>query len=220
MGDKLKRYLPIIIMIIAVAVVGALISLDILHVDEIIAAVDDNRPVAALVILALFAVKGFTCIPYAVITVGCALIFELPLAITINIVGTILCISVSYFVGRFSKELTFDGMLDKHPKLRRYFTNAQNYSFTFVFAVHTLHISMEAQGVLFGLLRTRYLPYVAGSLIALMPSMLWYTVIGNDFDFSNPLFWAFIAVDLATMAVGLIYAKRNIIDGGQNTAEK
>lgn len=220
MGDKLKRYLPIIIMIIAVAVVGALISLDILHVDEIIAAVDDNRPMAALVILALFAVKGFTCIPYAVITVGCALIFELPLAITINIVGTILCISVSYFVGRFSKELTFDGMLDKHPKLRRYFTNAQNYSFTFVFAVHTLHISMEAQGVLFGLLRTRYLPYVAGSLIALMPSMLWYTVIGNDFDFSNPLFWAFIAVDLATMAVGLIYAKRNIIDGGQNTAEK
>lgn len=220
MGDKFKRYLPIIIMIIAVAVVGALISLDILHVDEIIAAVDDNRPVAALVILALFAVKGFTCIPYAVITVGCALIFELPLAITINIVGTILCISVSYFVGRFSKELTFDGMLDKHPKLRRYFTNAQNYSFTFVFAVHTLHISMEAQGVLFGLLRTRYLPYVAGSLIALMPSMLWYTVIGNDFDFSNPLFWAFIAVDLATMAVGLIYAKRNIIDGGQNTAEK
>lgn len=220
MGDKLKRYLPIIIMIIAVAVVGALISLDILHVDEIIAAVDDNRPVAALVILALFAVKGFTCIPYAVITVGCALIFELPLAITINIVGTILCISVSYFVGRFSKELTFDGMLDKHPKLRRYFTNAQNYSFTFVFAVHTLHISMEAQGVLFGLLRTRYLPYVAGSLIALMPSMLWYTVIGNDFDFSNPLFWVFIAVDLATMAVGLIYAKRNIIDGGQNTAEK
>lgn len=220
MGDKFKRYLPIIIMIIAVAVVGVLISLDILHVDEIIAAVDDNRPLAALVILALFAVKGFTCIPYAVITVGCALIFELPLAITINIVGTILCISVSYFVGRFSKELTFDGMLDKHPKLRRYFTNAQNYSFTFVFAVHTLHISMEAQGVLFGLLRTRYLPYVAGSLIALMPSMLWYTVIGNDFDFANPLFWAIVAVDLATMAVGLIYAKRNIIDGGQNAAEK
>lgn len=220
MGDKLRRYLPVIIMVVAAATAGVLIWLDILHVDELIAAVDDNRPLACLVILALFAVKGFTCIPYAVITVGCALIFDIPLAIAINTVGTVLCITISYLVGRFSKELTFDGMLEKHPKLRRYFTNAQNYSFTFVFAVHALHISMEAQGVLFGLLRTRYLPYVAGSMIALVPSMLWYTVIGNDLDFSNPLFWALIGLDVVIAAIGLIYAKRNIIDGGQNSAAK
>ena len=126
-------YLPIIVMLIIALTAGILIWFDILHVDQIIAAVNDNRPLAALVIFALFAFKGCSCIPYAVILIGCALIFELPVAIAINTVGTVICISVSYFIGRFSKGLTFDGMMEKYPKFRRYFSNAEGYSFTFVF---------------------------------------------------------------------------------------
>lgn len=55
MKEKLKMYLPIIIMLVVALTAGILIWLDILHVDQIIAAVNDNRPLAALVILALFA---------------------------------------------------------------------------------------------------------------------------------------------------------------------
>lgn len=150
MKEKLKMYLPIIIMLVVALTAGILIWFDILHVDQIIAAVNDNRPLAALVIFALFAFKGCSCIPYAVILIGCALIFELPVAIAINTVGTVICISVSYLIGRFSKGLTFDGMMEKYPKFRRYFSNAEGYSFTFVFFVHTLHLSTEVQGVLFG----------------------------------------------------------------------
>ena len=183
-----------------------------MKVDELIAAVDDNRPLAALVILALFAFKGCSFIPYGVISIGCALIFEMPLAIAINTVGTVLCISVSYLIGRFSKELTFDGVMEKYPKFKRYFHNASQYSFTFCFAVHTLHLSTEVQGVVFGLLRTPYLAYIAGSTLALLPSMLWYTVLGGEFDLKNPLLWVFLGVDLLTMVIGFIYAKKNIID--------
>lgn len=217
MKERVKMYLPVLLMLLAALTAGILIWLDVLDVSEIIEAVEHNKALAAAVIIALYAVKGVTCIPYAAILVGCALIFELPMAILINVVGTVLCISISYLVGRFSKGLTFDGIMERYPKFRRYFTNAQNYSFTFVFAVHTLHLSMEVQGVLFGLLRTRYLPYIAGSMTALIPSMLWFTVIGDEFDLSSPAFWILIAVDIVTMAVGLIYAKKNIIDGGKNT---
>ena len=211
-------YLPIIVMLVIALTAGILIWLDILKVDQIIAAVNDNRLIAALVILALFAFKGCSCIPYAVILIGCALIFELPLAILINTVGTVLCISVSYLIGRFSKGLTFEGIMEKHPKFRRYFSNAENYSFTFVFFTHTLHLSTEVQGVLFGLLRTPYWAYVSGSMVALIPSMLIYTVIGDEFDFTNPLFWAFVALDALTVLIGFVYAKKNLIDGGSKKA--
>ena len=213
-------YLPIIVMLVIALTAGILIRLDILKVDQIIAAVNDNRLIAALVILALFAFKGCSCIPYAVILIGCALIFELPLAILINTVGTVLCISVSYLIGRFSKGLTFEGIMEKHPKFRRYFSNAENYSFTFVFFTHTLHLSTEVQGVLFGLLRTPYLAYVSGSMVALIPSMLIYTVIGDEFDFTNPLFWAFVALDALTVLIGFVYAKKNLIDGGSKKASE
>lgn len=212
MKGKFVRYLPIVIMLLCAATVGILIACGVLKVDELIAAVDDNRPLAALVILALFAFKGCSFIPYGVISIGCALIFEMPLAIAINTVGTVLCISVSYLIGRFSKELTFDGVMEKYPKFKRYFHNASQYSFTFCFAVHTLHLSTEVQGVVFGLLRTPYLAYIAGSTLALLPSMLWYTVLGGEFDLKNPLLWVFLGVDLLTMVIGFIYAKKNIID--------
>ncbi len=212
MKGKFVRYLPIVIMLLCAATVGILIACGVLKLDELIAAVDDNRPLAALVILALFAFKGCSFIPYGVISIGCALIFEMPLAIAINTVGTVLCISVSYLIGRFSKELTFDGVMEKYPKFKRYFHNASQYSFTFCFAVHTLHLSTEVQGVVFGLLRTPYLAYIAGSTLALLPSMLWYTVLGGEFDLKNPLLWVFLGVDLLTMVIGFIYAKKNIID--------
>lgn len=212
MKGKFVRYLPIVIMLFCAATVGILIACGVLKVDELIAAVDDNRPLAVLVILALFAFKGCSFIPYGVISIGCALIFEMPLAIAINTVGTVLCISVSYLIGRFSKELTFDGVMEKYPKFKRYFHNASQYSFTFCFAVHTLHLSTEVQGVVFGLLRTPYLAYIAGSTLALLPSMLWYTVLGGEFDLKNPLLWVFLGVDLLTMVIGFIYAKKNIID--------
>ena len=212
MKGKFVRYLPIVIMLLCAATVGILIACGVLKVDELIAAVDDNRPLAALVILALFAFKGCSFIPYGVISIGCALIFEMPLAIAINTVGTVLCISVSYLIGRFSKELTFDGVMEKYPKFKRYFHNASQYSFTFCFAVHTLHLSTEVQGVVFGLLRTPYLAYIAGSTLALLPSMLWYTVLGGEFNLKNPLLWVFLGVDLLTMVIGFIYAKKNIID--------
>lgn len=217
MKDKIRMYLPVLLMLVVAATAGVLIATGVLQVDKIIAAVNNNKPLAALVIMALFAFKGFSCIPYAVILLGCSLIFDLPVAILINTAGTVLCISVSYLVGRFSKELTFDGMLEKYPKFKRYFGNAQKSSFTFVFALHSLHLSMEVQGVLFGLLRTPYLPYVGGSMLALLPSMLWYTVLGENFDLRDIRFWIFVAIDLMTVVLGLIYAKKNIIDGGKKT---
>lgn len=220
MKDRIRMYLPIALMLIAALTAGILIWLDVLHIDQIIAAVNDNRPLALLVILALFAFKGCSCIPYAVILIGCALIFELPLAIAINTFGTALCISVSYLIGRFSKGLSFDGIMEKYPKFRRYFSNAEDYSFTFVFFVHTLHLSMEVQGVLFGLLRTPYWAYLGGSMLALVPSMLIFTVIGDKFDFTNPLFWAFVALDAIIVLFGFVYAKKNLIDGGKKASEE
>lgn len=214
MRGKLKHYISIFIMLLIAVIVGVLLLTGTLDVDKIIAAVDDNKPIALIVIIALFLLKGCSlAFPYAAVCLGTSLVFDIKTAIPINIIGTAMCISVSYLIGRFSKELTFDKMTDKYPKLKRYFDNAGEYSFTFCFAIHTLHLSMEAQGVMFGLLRTPYLAYLSGSMLALLPSLVYFTVLGDSFDLTNPLFWVFLGIDIMTLVIGLIYAKRNIIDG-------
>ena len=57
-------------------------------------------------------------------------------------------------------------------------------------------------------------------MVALIPSMLIYTVIGDEFDFTNPLFWAFVALDALTVLIGFVYAKKNLIDGGSKKASE
>lgn len=216
MLKKLKPYIPIIVMLALAAAVVVLILNGSLDVEELIASVRSNRFAAFVVIMALYLLKGCSLgVPYAAITVGCALVFDMAAAIAINTLGTALCVSASYLVGRFSKSLSFEGLMEKHPKFQKYFNNAEHYSFTFCFSLHSLHLSMEVQGVLFGLLRTPFMAYLGGTMLALLPSMMCYTVIGDKLDFQNPLLWLFSGIDLLTVVVGVFYAKKNIIDGGE-----
>ena len=211
MVKKLKSFLPLIIMLLVAAVVAALMLTGRLNVEQIIAAVRDNKTAALLVIMALYVLKGFSIgVPYAAIAVGAAMVFGIAPAIAINAVGTTICLTASYTVGRFSKGISFDGLMNKYPKLAPYFRNAESYGFTLCFTTHALHLQMEAQGVLYGLMRTPYGTYIASSMLAMLPQLLCYTVIGNKLDFSNPTVWLFIALDAALIITGIIMAKKNI----------
>ena len=217
MLKKIKNYIPIIIMMLIAIVVGVLFLTDTLDFKSTVAAVSENKPLALTVIIALFLLKGCALIvPFAAVLICSALVFDIQTAVIVNTVGTAICISLSYFIGRFSKELTFEKVINKYPKFKKYFENASDYSFTFCFSVHSFHLPMEVQGVLFGLLRTPYLTYLASSMLALLPSMMYMTIFGDNFDLSNKYFWIFVAVDLLVIAVGVIYSKRNIINGGKN----
>lgn len=211
MIKKLKNYLPLIIMLLVAAIVVILMLTGSLNVEQIIEAVRDNKATALLVIMALYVLKGFSFgVPYPAIAVGAAMVFGIGPAIIINAAGTALCLTASYLVGRFSEGISFEGLMTKYPKLAPYFRNVENYGFTLCFTTHALHLQMEAQGVLYGLMRTPYGAYIASSMLAMIPQFLCYTVIGNKLDFSNPLVWVFIVIDAVLIITGIIMAKRNI----------
>ena len=56
---KLLNYIPVIIMLLIAAVVALLIYLGKLDPQEAITAVKSNKPLALLIILGLFALKGW-----------------------------------------------------------------------------------------------------------------------------------------------------------------
>ena len=220
MINKLKNYIPLLIVLVLAAVIGVLLLTDKLDAKTLIVTVRDNKPIALLVIMALYVIKGCSMIfPVAAILIGTSMVFDLPSAIIISLIGNAVCVSISYYMGIASKELTLDGYMEKHPKFRKYFSNAQKNNFVFSFVVHTSHLSMEAQGILFGLIRTPYLAYLAGTMLALTPSTMYYLIFGNDFDLTRPGLWVFIGLDVLMVIVGLTYAKRNIIDGGKKKTE-
>ena len=211
MNKKGNNYIPLIVMLLIATVVVILLLTGKLNVERIIDAVQDNKMTALLVILALYVLKGFSFgVPYPAIAVGAAMVFGIAPAIIINAVGTALCLTASYTVGRFSKGISFDGLMEKYPKLAPYFRNVVSYGFTLCFTTHALHLQMEAQGVLYGLMRTSYGKYISSSMLAMIPQFLCYTIIGNKLDFTNPTVWVFIIIDAAMLITGIIMAKKNI----------
>lgn len=211
MKKKGNNYIPLILMLLVGAAVIVLLLTDKLNVERVIDAVRDKKSTALLVITALYVLKGFSFgVPYPAIAIGTSMVFGIGPAILINLVGTAICLSASYSVGRFSKGIGFEGLMEKYPKLAPYFKNTMHYGFTLCFTTHALHLQMEAQGVLFGLMRTSYGKYILSAMLAMIPQLMCYTVIGNKLDFANPLVWLFVGIDVALLVTGIVMAKKNI----------
>jgi len=208
---RLKTNLPLVIMLLLAAAVLFLLSIGRFDVKKIIETVQDNKALALAVILALYLLKGFSMgVPYAAIAIGTALVFGIGPAIVINAAGTALCVSASYMVGRYSKGISLDGVLENNPKIAPYFRNAEDNFFTLSFITHALHLQTEIQGVLYGLMRAPYGVYLAGTMLAMLPQFLCYTVIGSKLDFTEPLVWVFVGAEIALITAGIIMAKKRI----------
>lgn len=154
---------------------------------------------------------------YNALVVVVSLIFPLPAALAINAVGTALCLSISYWIGRSTCTESLEGLLNKHPKLRKYFAATQEYGFVSCFAIHMLGLNMEVLGVLFGMMRLNYWSYLASSWLAIMPGMVCFCILGNNLDFRNPVFWALLIADGLLILGALWYTRHKLGQSSKRT---
>ena len=206
-----KNYLPLALMGAAVLLAAVLMLTGKLTVQEILQYAQ-NRPVlCGAILLALYAIKGFSVvIIYSVLAAAAGVVLPMPVAIALNLVGTAICLTVSYAVGYFTKTESLEQRLEKHPKIKRYFENAKDFGFGFSYTLHVLGLSTEVLGVLFGLMRLDYWKYMISSMIAISPGMICCTIVGSDLNFRSPVFWGILCCDLTIIAVCTIYTKRRL----------
>ena len=150
-------------------------------VDMVLDYTPENKWLAAAVMLVLFALKSQTVvIPYAVLATAAGLMFELPAAILVNLLGSCVCISVPFFVGYASKGALLEKTLQKSAKLKEAYELNRGSTFESALILRALNLSNDLLGVLFGSVRAPYGSYLSASLIGILPSMLLYTVIGSE----------------------------------------
>ena len=170
---RLRDYLPVLIMVLCAAIFGVLLATGVMDLDTVPQLVADRPVLAVLVVLGLYVLKGFSgVVVYNALVVVVSMVLPLPAALAVNGVGTAVCLSISYAMGRFTKTESLESVLDRHPKIKRYFSATQEYGFAMCFAIHMLGLNMEVLGLLLGMLRVDYLTYLAGSWLAIAPGMV------------------------------------------------
>ena len=127
---RLRDYLPVLIMVLCAAIFGVLLATGVMDLDTVPQLVADRPVLAVLVVLGLYVLKGFSgVVVYNALVVVVSMVLPLPAALAVNGVGTAVCLSISYAMGRFTKTESLESVLDRHPKIKRYFSATQEYGF-------------------------------------------------------------------------------------------
>lgn len=205
----IKDYIPVIIM--AICVITALIVAYIkgITMDDIYALVECNKVQAVIVILLIFALKGvIAVIWYAALVAVSGYVFGLTYALIVNSVGTVLCLSVSYCVGYFTKSDYVYSIITRNKHISKYFDKYETNSFLISYLLHAMGLSTEVLGLMFGFIKMPYIKYVLSSFIAMLPGMVCITIFGERPDFSSSAFWIAVAVEATVIVTAYIYSKR------------
>lgn len=207
---KVIQYLPITIM--GLCIVGFLIYL-LLNEDFSVAYfLEFTRGypiITSIAVIVAFIIKGVVIfLPYAVIAISTMALLDFPAALITVIVGTIVNLSVPYWIGRLTKDDWIQKILNKIPKARPYFEMSDNL-FLLSFTLRAMNLSNECLGLLFGSAGLKYIPYMIANGIAILPSAISYVILGRDMNFlesiREPLFWGAIVVDCLMIVVMMVY---------------
>ena len=216
---KIRKLLPLLVMLlIAGGAVVFILTRGSIGVQELLAWSPENKWLAALAALAAYALKSQTVVvPYALIATAVGLIFDLPAAMAVNTLGSVVCISLPYLTGRGSDGVLVDALLARQPRMRAFYEANRRHLFLVSLVLRVANLSNDILGLVFGSLKMKYWEYLLSSLVGILPAMVLYTVLGNDLDpFSAPVLISF-GVDVASIAAAFLLLRAR---GGKKADNK
>lgn len=216
---KIRKLLPLLVMLlIAGGAVVFILTRGSIGVQELLAWSPENKWLAALAALAAYALKSQTVVvPYALIATAVGLIFDLPAALAVNTLGSVVCISLPYLTGRGSDGVLVDALLARQPRMRAFYEANRRHLFLVSLVLRVANLSNDILGLIFGSLKMKYWEYLLSSLVGIVPAMVLYTVLGNDLDpFSAPVLICF-GVDVASIAAAFLLLRAR---GGKKADNK
>ncbi len=216
---KIRKLLPLLVMLlIAGGAVVFILTRGSIGVQELLAWSPENKWLAALAALAAYALKSQTVVvPYALIATAVGLIFDLPAALAVNTLGSVVCISLPYLTGRGSDGVLVDVLLARQPRMRAFYEANRRHLFLVSLVLRVANLSNDILGLVFGSLKMKYWEYLLSSLVGILPAMVLYTVLGNDLDpFSAPVLISF-GVDVASIAAAFLLLRAR---GGKKADNK
>ena len=216
---KIRKLLPLLVMLLIAGVaVVFILTRGSIGVQELLAWSPENKWLAALAALAAYALKSQTVVvPYALIATAVGLIFDLPAALAVNTLGSVVCISLPYLTGRGSDGVLVDALLARQPRMRAFYEANRRHLFLVSLVLRVANLSNDILGLIFGSLKMKYWEYLLSSLVGILPAMVLYTVLGNDLDpFSAPVLISF-GVDVASIAAAFLLLRAR---GGKKADNK
>lgn len=177
-----------------------------------------NPWLAAIVILALFALKSLSIVVYSgILYAASGILFPFPAAVVLNLVGTVIMVSLPYGIGQKAGASAVEAIRARYPKAEAIHALRAKDDFLFSFLVRMVHIPSDVASLYMGAVHVGYRKYLLGSLLGMLPHAIAYPIMGMSIrDRHSPQFLISLCVEIAylliTSAACTFYRKKHQAD--------
>ena len=175
--------------------------------DQITKFTPTNQIAAAIVMLLLFAMKSFCVFIYCgILYAASGLIFPIPIAVFVNILGTVVMTSIPYWISKNAGSKYIEKMIEKHPKMAMLKEAQEKNSFFLPFTVRVIGLlPSDLVSAFFGASGMPYGKYMFGTVLGFLPMVLAFSVMGmSAHDITSPAFIISAGLHLVMMAVSAV----------------
>lgn len=162
---------------------------------------------AALVLWGLFAVKSLSIFLYSGLLYAASdVLFPLPAAIAVNVVGTAVMVSIPYWLGKKLGSQAVQYILHRWPKSVMLRDLRSGSDFFFVLIVRLLGIlSADVVSAYMGAIGVRYRDYLPACLLGFLSTCILFPTMGMSLsDIRSPQFLIAASIQLAEMLASCI----------------
>lgn len=184
---------------------------DQITLDGILSLSPGNSFLAVLMMLSLFALKSVTIVVWgAMLYVASAMLFTMPIALLVNLLGTLIMAALPYYIGTKLDAKKLLRRIEAHPRAASFASirNQNGLSFSFLSRMIGL-VPGDLLGAYCGAAAIPFHQYLLGSLLGMLPSMLTFTAMGTYvLDMRSPQFILSCALQAALSLLALVLGRR------------
>ena len=191
----------------AAVIAVCFINRDKFSVDEVLKYTPSNSFLAAFGLLCLFALKSASIVIYCgILYAASGIMFPLPIAILVNILGTAVMISIPYYIGKKDGRQAVDRITKRFPKTDLIKNFQEQNDFIFPFLVRLAGIlPCDVVSLYFGACGTDYLKYLLASISGMLPQIITFPILGtNVSNIKSPEFIIPASIDIVLMLLSII----------------
>ncbi|MDD4571613.1 MAG: VTT domain-containing protein [Clostridia bacterium] len=180
-GSKLEKFMKIApVIITGCLIVFYFIYLSDITVEDIINYVPPNYFLAFVLLMFLYAAKSLSIVfPRIILYISAGIIFSPPLAIMVNVLGAAVCLSVPYFVGRYSGKKAVLKLTAKYPKMEKVAEMGNDNGLFTAYILRAVGcLPGDLVSMFLGASSMNYWVFLIGSLLGWLPGLVFQTLLG------------------------------------------
>lgn len=210
-----RRYKVLLLLAWAAVLLFCLLNRERFTVGGVLSYTPQNPLLAAAFMMLLFALKSMSVFIFSgILFAANGLLFPLPAAILLNVLGAAIMVSLPYWLGRKLGKDAVSRITAKYPKaaaLRRLRTG---HEFMISFVTRAINVlPSDILSLYMGAVGITYWKYLPGSILGMLLSLITFPIMGmNIADPTSPAFlWSIgiqVAVSAAVIAGYWLYSRK------------